>query len=264
MERWLRSAAARGVARARPLAPPPAWEAIVAARSLAGRGPVVLAPAAERALVLAPHPDDETIGCGGTLATLAAHGAEVHVLVATSGEASVADPAASAPATAAARQREAAVACAELGVHPPAFADLPDGRLGEHLPQLERRLTEVVSDLEPQVVFAPWPLDGHPDHRAAARAVAGVALAPDVEIWTYEVWSPLPANRVVDVTRAWDAKVRALACHDSTHHTFDPSAHLSLARWRSLFGLDGHGYAEAFLVVDPAGLRVLAGRKDDQ
>lgn len=245
-----------GMGRLHPVAPPGLWRAILAARSLAGRGPVILAPGAQRLLVVAPHPDDETIGCGGTLAMLAGRGADVRVVVATAGEASVASPATE-PATAAARRAEATNACAELGVPSPLFLGLPDGGLGAQLDGLTDLLTREVARLDPQAIFVPWPLDDHPDHRAVAAALAGVDLRPDVEVWGYEVWSALPANRIVDVTACWDSKVRALDCHLAAHGSFDPSAHLALQRWRSIFGLDGRGHAEAFLVMGPADLRRL-------
>ncbi|MGH9094569.1 MAG: PIG-L deacetylase family protein [Acidimicrobiales bacterium] len=253
--RQVRRAVTWAMGRLRPVAPPGAWRAILAARSLVGRGPVVVAPAPRRALVVAPHPDDETIGCGGTLAGLAARGTDVRVVIATSGEASVAAPGAGASATAAARRAEATAACAVLGVPPPTFLGLPDGALEDHVGQLATLLATEVAGLDPQAIFVPWPLDDHPDHRAVPAALARIEVRPDVEIWGYEVWSALPANRIVDVSASWDTKVRALACHAAAHGTFDPSAHLALQRWRSLFGLDGRGHAEAFLVMGVDDLR---------
>ncbi len=247
------------IARLRPLAPPAAWTAILATRSLAGRGPVVLHPAADRVLVVAPHPDDETIGCGATLAGLATRGAEVRVLVASAGEASVATAGIGAAATGAARRDEAVAACAALGLPRPDVLALPDGRLGDHVDELVAAVAAALDDLDPDAVFVPWPLDDHPDHRAAAAAVARVELRPGVEVWGYEVWSAAPVNRIVDVTATWPAKVAALGCHVSAHGTFDPSAHLALGRWRTLFGLDGHGHAEGFLVLDGPTFRRLVG-----
>jgi LmbE family N-acetylglucosaminyl deacetylase len=237
------------------------WSAALYARSLAGDGPLVLRPSIGRALVVAPHPDDETIGCGGTLAGLAAGRSRICCAVATAGEASVAERQAGVGATACARRRKAEDACRALGLSPPRFLDLPDGALDRQPDTLSARIAEIVAELDPEAIFVPWPLDAHADHQAVAAALAAVPLAASVEIWTYEVWSTLPANRIVDITDSWDAKVQALRCHERGQAADSLSAHLALARWRSLFGLDGQGYAEAFLVTDPDGLRHLVARQ---
>lgn len=260
VHRTLNRAATSAIGRLRPVVPPPVRSAALYARSLAGNGPIVLRPRVERVLVVAPHPDDETIGCGGTLSGLAARGSEVCCLFATAGEASVAERKAGLAATAAARRSSAADACRILGLAPPRFLGLPDGALESHRDALSASVAEVVAELEPQAIFVPWPLDDHADHRAVAAALTTVPLAGSLEIWAYEVWSTLPANRIVDITGSWDAKVEALRCHERRHRAHDLSAHLALARWRSLFGLDGQGYAEAFLVTDPEGLCHLVAR----
>jgi N-acetylglucosamine malate deacetylase 1 len=257
VHRRLNRAATGAIARIRPVAPPPVRSAVLYARSVAGSGPVVLRPQVERALVVAPHPDDETIGCGGTLAGLAARRSEVRCVLATAGEASVAEREAGRAGTARTRRSKAEDACRVLGLAPPRFLDLPDGALDGQREALSTCIGELVADFDPQAIFAPWPLDDHPDHQAVAPALAAVPLATSVEVWMYEVWSTLPANRIVDISDRWDAKVQALRCHEHGHRSADLSAHLALARWRSLFGLDGQGYAEAFLVTDPEGLRDL-------
>lgn len=239
--------------RARPLAPPTVWHMLLAARSAAGSGPVLTVPTARRALVLAPHPDDETIGCGGTVALLAAGGTEVSVVIATSGEFSAADPGTSAPEAGRRREEEAASACRILGARRPVFLRLADGDLHAHAETLAARITEQLGAAEPDLVFVPWPLDDHPDHRALALALGRALGRPGgpagCQVWGYEVWSPLPANRLVDVSSVWDTKVAALDRHRLGRDTFDLDAHLALSRWRSIFTLQGTGHAEAFLTL---------------
>jgi LmbE family N-acetylglucosaminyl deacetylase len=257
-KRWLRRGGTRLVVSLRPMAPPAAWETILTARSLVGSGPIVLAPIAFRALAIAPHPDDEVLGCGGSLSLLAQRGCVVHVLCVTSGEASVAALGSPSAVTASVRRDEAVAACRVLGIDGPQFLDFPDGHVDEHVDELAQRLEAELIRFEPEIVLLPWVLDGHPDHSAIAAALAQVALPPAAEIWTYEVWSPLPANRIVDITSVWEEKEAALACHASGDEGFDLRAHLSLNRWRSIFGLDGRGYAEAFSVLDPSEFYKLA------
>lgn len=244
----------RAMARLQPLAPPPLWQAMVTARSLAGAGPLIAPPPIGRSLVLAPHPDDETIGCGATAALGARIEEPPAVVVVTDGEASVAMPGLGASATAALRRQEAAAACACLGLGAPHSLGLPDGSLAVMLDELTAILADTIAHLRPELIFAPWVLDAHPDHRAVAvalgRALHKLGNAVRPEVWGYEVWGALPPNRLVDVSAVWSRKTAALAQHRSSRASFDLDAHLALARWRSIFGMGGAGYAEAFFVLD--------------
>ena len=77
----------RAMARAKPAIPEGLWPVLLTARSVLGDGPLVGLPAFRRVVVLSAHPDDESLGCGGTMALLAAAGAEVSLVIATDGEA---------------------------------------------------------------------------------------------------------------------------------------------------------------------------------
>ena len=61
----------------------------------------------------------------------------------------------------------------------------------------------------------------------------------------------LTANRIVDVTSVFDRVQQALAAHETAHLAFDVGAMLSLHRYRSVHGLNGRGYAEAYLASYP-------------
>jgi LmbE family N-acetylglucosaminyl deacetylase len=171
--------------------------------------------------------------------------------VATSGAASVGSKL-SRDELAAQRETEVAAACVVLGVSRPRFLRYEDGALDSHLEALTASLQVLVDEIRPDAVFAPWALDGHADHRAAATALAACKLPASSEIWNYEVWAPLPANRLVDVTPSWHQKTEALESHRSAFSGFDALAFLSLQRWRSIFLLGGTGFAEAFLVLGPS------------
>ena len=249
VRRVLIAGGTRALTALRPLAPPPLWGALLVARSAAGNGPVMMAPHGNRVFVLAPHPDDETIGCGGCLARLSSRGSDVRVLVATAGEASVALPGRTAPETAASRRAEVVGACRRLGATCAEVLDLPDGQVAAHLGELVQALDRHLADFRPDLIFTPWPLDAHPDHQAVTRALAAAALPSRAEVWCYEVWAALPPNRIVDISRWWASKEAALAEHTSAGGSFDAGAHLALARWRSIFGMNGTGRAEAFLAL---------------
>jgi LmbE family N-acetylglucosaminyl deacetylase len=121
-------------------------------------------------------------------------------------------------------------------------------------------ITPIVEQFKPDAVFVPWFLDGHSDHRAMSQAVARLEPSPEVEVWAFEWWSALPANRVVDITSVYAKKEACVAAHETAHLAFDVGAALALSRWRSLHGLHGKGYAEAFLTAPHAEYRQLVER----
>jgi LmbE family N-acetylglucosaminyl deacetylase len=246
----------RAVARAKPLVPDRAWPVLLSLRSFAGDGPIVGTPALRRVLVLAPHPDDEAVGCGGLVALLGDAGADVDVVFATDGEATRGG-AASAADVASSRRREANAACDVLGARPPRFLGLPDGALASRLDELTRSVRAVAGELTPDAVLAPWFGDGHEDHRALSDAVCRAGLGDGVEVWAYETWTPLPANRVVDISAVIARKERAIAAHETAHRAFDVGAMLGLNRYRSLHGLMGRGWAEAYLAASPSAYAAL-------
>lgn len=253
---------ARLVARTKPFVPERAWPALLTARSLAGPGPVLGLPDLRRALVLAAHPDDESMGAAGTLALLTRAGTDVHVAFATDGD-GTRGSARPAGETAARRRAEARQACTVLGVPtPPTFLGLPDGGLPTAVPALAGHVTALVERHRPEAVLLPWFLDGHRDHQAMTAALALADVPDALEVWAFEIWTPVPVNRLVDITAVVDTKRAALAAHATAHEAFDVSVALALSRWRSVHAMMGAGSAEAFLVAPVRDYLALAARAD--
>ena len=189
---------------------------------------------ASRLVVLAAHPDDETLGAGGLIATLASRGAAVDVVVATAGEASHPDsPTFTPEELARVRRRELTAAVAELApgaaVH---FLDLPDGALEEHRSKLDAALAAVVgTTTEHTVLVAPWRTDGHTDHDAAGRAAAGLARTLGLPLLEYPIWlwhwgkpEDVPADlMLLSLGDAAPAKARAMAAHVSQVKPLSPA-----------------------------------------
>lgn len=238
----------RAVARAKPLIPDSAWPVLTTIRSLAGEGPILATPTYSRVLVLAAHPDDETAGCGGTVALLADAGAVVELAIATSGEGTIGADL-DAEEVARRREGEARRAAGVLGARPPRFLAHADGALPNRIGALAADLRALLADVTPQAVFLPWFLDGHPDHQAISEALARTDLDESVDVWGYETWTPLTPNRLVDITSVYERKERALAAYETAHLAFDISAMLGLNRYRSAHASIGRGYVEGFLVA---------------
>ena len=241
--------AVRAVARAKPLVPDAFWPLLLALRSVPGSGPLVGLPRFQRALVLAPHPDDESLGGSGTMALLADAGATVTLVVASNGESTIGSPH-PADETARLRRAEAEQSASILGADV-RFLGLPDGQLPGSVSDMATAIRAAVDELDAQVVFLPWFVDGHPDHRAVSDAFVSIAdqLPASVEAWGYETSTALTPNRVVDITTVIDRKQASLAAHATAHLAFDVDCGLGLGRWRSMHGLLGRGYAEAFLAA---------------
>lgn len=170
---------------------------------------------AGRVLAVAPHPDDETIGCGGVLALHAARGDDVRVVIATDGDAGDRDGVYGGR-MGAIRREEAARASRALGVAPPAFLGLPDGALcGRE--DLVARLEDEMRATAPAALYLPSFTEIHPDHLAVSTAGAEAARAAGFggRLFFYEIGGALEPTGLVDITPHADTKRRALSCYAS-------------------------------------------------
>jgi LmbE family N-acetylglucosaminyl deacetylase len=214
------------------------------------------APPRGRVLCLAPHPDDEVIGCGGTLALHRVQGDEVRVVVAFDGRLGL-DPGDD-PAL---RCREARRAGAVLGLDDYVFLGHPEGHepSTEELEAGARELAGLVGAWQPQLVYAPWLGEQHLDHRTLARAARLALEGFEGQVWTYEVWTPLVPRRVVDVSGVWDRKLDSLREHESQLARTDLAARVrGMGALRSVHLPSGSRYGEAFSSFDAGSAREAA------
>lgn len=136
-------------------------------------------------LVLAPHPDDETLGAGGLIARLRRAGVPVTIVAITDGEHAYADT----PNLADIRIPEQIEALHRLGVPERMIhrLHLPDRDVSDYEGQLVKLLLPLVTaDMH---LVAPWQHDFHPDHEAAGRAAATVAQSKNVPLTSYVFWT---------------------------------------------------------------------------
>lgn len=212
-------------------------------------------------LVVAPHPDDEVLGCGGTIARLSAD-AEVFVLIATTGR-----PPRFSAAQAENVRREAEAAHRLLGVAATDQLDLPAAELDTvtHA-DLNAAVADVVRRRSPRTIFVPFPGDIHLDHQLVFRSCL-VAARPrsdeaPARLLAYETLSETnwgapgidPAfipNIFVDIAGTLERKLDAFACFESQLRPFpderSPQAIRALAMLR---GATVHRHAaEAFMLV---------------
>ncbi|WP_159705833.1 bifunctional PIG-L family deacetylase/class I SAM-dependent methyltransferase [Arthrobacter sp. 18067] len=143
-------------------------------------------------VVLAAHPDDETLGAGGFLARLHAAGAAIELVLCTAGEASHPDSQTTTP------ERLAAVRLAEFttavsGLAPSAtlrFLELPDGQLAAHADRIAAAIRESIAGrtAEEVVIVAPYRSDGHTDHDTLGKVAADLATQDGYGLLEYPIW----------------------------------------------------------------------------
>ena len=190
--------------------------------------------------MLAPHIDDDAIGCGGTLAKHAGSGDEIAVLY-------FADCTPE-------RRREATRAASIIGIK--------DGRLGfleyaskglfDHRKDAAERLKAEIDSFKPSIVYPPSLFDRHNDHLAVnhilADVLGGMRDGPAFSICAYEVWTPLAPNLIVDISETIDKKKAAVAEFKSQLASNDwLDAAVCLNRYRAITNGAGR-YAEGFMM----------------
>lgn len=186
-------------------------------------------------LVIAPHPDDETIGCGGLIALAAASGVCVVVVVVTDGAASHPGSATWPPERIAhRRKREVLRAIEILGVKAsPHFLNLPDTQTATIAGAIRQgacdRLAGVIEEHQPDVVLTTWRREPHCDHRFSyaltrdsMQDASSSAMLVEYMVWTYLIGAaddrPRPhetAGFLLDVGDVRSRKRSALAAHRS-------------------------------------------------
>lgn len=202
-------------------------------------------------VVLAPHPDDESIGCGGAIALHRKRGDDVQIIYTTDGG----KPPRGATKNARiieTRIEEARRAAEILGGATIHELHLPDGK-GAITDEAVASLSAMLNASRPDRIYVPWRLDGHPDHEAAnallVRSIKKADLPRGCAVWQYEVWTPLVPNRYVPIADVLKRKEQAIAAHVSqTDRMNYVASSIGLAHFRGLQG-GLEGPAEAYFAV---------------
>lgn len=230
---------------------------------------------ARRALVLAPHFDDDVFGCGGLIARLIADGARVKVVFLTDSAGGAELPGAG-PEYGARRREEATRALAVLGVTDIEFVDLPDGDLDNHIERCADAIRQSLLADRPDLLLSVGPLEVTRDHQAAFAALHGTFgrlrggtplddIAAGLRILLYDVNHTGYVDLLVDVGDQMDRLEKAVRCHASQLELHDYlSAAVGIRRWRTYSLPPTVTAAEGFREIAPRDLttRSLAGAID--
>jgi LmbE family N-acetylglucosaminyl deacetylase len=201
-------------------------------------------------IVLAPHMDDEIIGPGGTIVRHLRAGASVTFVLMTDG---MAGDQRAKESLSEERKAESRRAAEIVGVSDLIFLDGPDGSLDDS-PEIVAALEKIIASRKPAIIYASGLTDHHRDHWATNRILRksldrlSAGLSRNILIRGYEIWTPLPANRMADITQVVEIKRQAIEVFVSQTRLVDYAwTILGLNQYRSMIHLCGHGYAEAFL-----------------
>ena len=221
-------------------------------------------------LVIAPHPDDETLGAGGTIARCRAAGLPVCVLTVAAHMPPLYSEDVHRQTVAEARQAHAV-----LGVDDSRFLDFPAVYLRDRpVAELNGAIAEIVNAIAPTVVLFAYP-DRHVDHRAIFDAVmvatrpvgvgTGIKLLAAFETLSETHWNAphiepnFTPNWVVDVSATIERKLEALACYQSQVEPFPSPRSAKAAKALAAFRgtQSGFAYGEGFHII-----RMTAGAEE--
>jgi len=206
-------------------------------------------PTGWRVLVLAPHPDDETFGCGGTLTRHAAAGDPVRVVILTDGSRGDFSGRYQTADYIQLRQREVLQAAEILGICDLHFWPFKDRQLTSEIPKARNMLLELLEDYQPQRIYVPSLLEFHPDHRATSHLLISLLnhLPDNLDVAFYEINQPLCVNTLVDITRVLKTKKAAIEVYKSqlAEQDYDDYV-LALNRFRAQTLPPAVSHAEGF------------------
>ena len=170
-------------------------------------------PPAQRILVLVPHPDDESLSCGGTIARYVRNEAVVNLLIISDG-AAIEEPDGQHADVVTARMQEMVTATKILGIQQVQTLGLPDGQLASHTVQIHEAIQKHLTTFQPDLVLAPSLIDGHNDHVTVGRiALQLFRSTPGWRLALYEVLAPLHFNTLVEITDVASIKEQAIRCY---------------------------------------------------
>lgn len=229
----------------------------------------------KKLLCIQPHPDDNEIGAGGTIAKLVKLGCDVTYLTVTDGSMGTLDAEVKREDLAALRRKETTLAANILGVRTNLFLELVDGSYPNEQ-ELARRIVGVIREVEPDMVMTvdPFlPYEAHPDHRKVGMATVEACLfsvfpnfltfqdSESAKPWNVQgiaFYNTAYPNTLVKVDDSWDLKLDSIAAHQSQFSGADLEKYKMYFEFKSRQYAEGRGFthAEAFKVMAPMHLHV--------
>ena len=203
---------------------------------------------ANKIVVIAPHPDDDILGAGGTLLKAKSLGAEVHIIYVTNGD----------PIRSENIKKETLEVC-EKAVFTPYFLNFEPKKINVHDDKVIKNISNIINKINPGAIFISFFLDNHVDHRAVNYLLynyfASNRSKKNVEIWSYQIYSSILPNVIIDITDLISKKKKLINIwksvsmfNDLSHYILGINATNSIYLKNSKKRL----YGEAFFVLPVA------------
>jgi len=214
----------------------------------------------KKVLILAPHPDDEVFGMGGMIAKLSKNEALIKVIYFCDGSGGIREgkvlTKSEKQKLVETRKREAARTGDILNINEQSFFGYPDNKLTVSQAAV-KALEDLIKKDTPDIIFLTSFLDNHPDHRVVnqilLKALGHVSeeILRNIQIWAYEVWTPIYPNRIFSINDVAETKSLAIDEYKSQLETRGyKQAIFGLNQYRAeINGFEG--YAEAFFATTP-------------
>lgn len=191
---------------------------------------------ADKILVIAPHQDDEVIGCGGSVIKHGDGGGHTEIIFCTSDTKE--------------RNDETKSASEILGSKVNHFLNFEIRSLSSSTDKLSERFTDLFERIKPDIIFMPFMIDNHQDHIAVSKAFARAYKKKKIDslVYAYSVWTALIPNVISDVSNVWGLKQKAIECYKTQTATRDyVKMASSIAQyWSVVKGGNSGGYCEVF------------------
>ncbi len=201
-------------------------------------------------LVIAPHPDDESIGCGGSIVKHTRKGSRVKVIFLTKGDkgdfkgifgSEYQDL----------RRKSAVEALTFLGVRDYEFWEFKDRELLNEKDVVYKKIEGLLNRNTPSLIYVPSPYEAHPDHRVAASIGWQIHKKTGINVIFYEALMPLYPNMLVDISEEFKIKETAIQCYKTELYYNDYADKIKgLNRFRTATLPTTIKYAEAFVMLD--------------
>ena len=205
-----------------------------------------------RVLIFSPHPDDEVIGMGGALLMELERNSEISILYCT-------------PKKEDERYNEAKKLCKNISVSP-FFLECRDKEI-QISEATKGQVKKLIKNCNPNKIYLPLFCDSHDDHKRTNellwRSLKTMDLSKDLEIFSYQVYSFVPANFVLDITNKIENKKKLMSFYKSEnmkrnwpHWNSGMNAYLS----RFLKSSSQKKYAETFIKLNKSTFESLCSR----
>jgi LmbE family N-acetylglucosaminyl deacetylase len=202
------------------------------------------------ALVIAPHPDDESLGCGGSIAKHIKSKSRVKVVFITDGDKGDFEGRFGKNYVKIRRQ-SAEKAMKILGVKDYEFWGYEDRKLSSIEEEIAGRLFHVVEAFSPSLIYVSSPYEAHPDHKASFKATRELLKKLKITLVLYEVLMALYPNMLVDITNETEQKKKAIASYYTEVSYNDYITKIEgLNRFRTATLPQNIKYAEAFFLLE--------------